>query len=139
MRAPPATPWDALAAAIAVVATPRTHASNELFIDEAHELGTTVTHQNTGDTRPCLGGASLRKERRGRQNMSIWKLRLGLNPFTLLALTLTGLVLVVSYFYLLSFFLSDASPDQGPGARRRHLLWGRCMRLTCLTCAAVPA
>jgi|NorSeaMetagenome_1021524.scaffolds.fasta_scaffold181108_1 hypothetical protein len=57
--------------------------------------------------------------------MSIWKLRLGLNPFTLLALTLTGLVLVVSYFYLLSFFLSDASPDQGPGARRR-LLWGRC-------------
>ena len=98
-----------------------------------------VSHQPTIKNETWLGGATLRKERRGRQSMSIWKLRLGLNPFTLLALTLTGLVLVVSYFYLLSFFLSDASPDQGPGARRRHLLWGKCLRLTFLTCAAVPA
>mmetsp|Transcript_6531 Transcript_6531/g.10377 ORF Transcript_6531/g.10377 Transcript_6531/m.10377 type:complete len:95 (+) Transcript_6531:66-350(+) len=56
--------------------------------------------------------------------MSIWKLRLGLNPFTLLLSVLVGLCLVCSYFYLLSFLLGAASPDQGPGAdtRRRHLL-----------------
>ena len=55
------------------------------------------------------------------RGMSIWKLRLGLNPFTLLLAVLVGLVLVVSYFYMLSFLLGDASPDQGPGARRRLL------------------
>jgi hypothetical protein len=59
--------------------------------------------------------------------MSIWKLRLGLNPFTLLLAVLVGLVCVVSYFYMLSFLLGDASPDQGPGSDqdgRRRLLWG---------------
>lgn len=60
--------------------------------------------------------------------MSIWKLRLGLNPFTLLLAVLVGLVLVVSYFYMLSFLLGDASPDQGPGARRR-LLGGESTRV----------
>jgi hypothetical protein len=54
--------------------------------------------------------------------MSIWKLRLGLNPFTLLLAVVVGLVLVVTYFYMLSFLLGAASPNQGPGARR--LLWG---------------
>ena len=62
-----------------------------------------------------------------KRRMSIWKLRLGLNPFTLLLAVLVGLVCVVSYFYMLSFLLGDASPDQGPGSDqdgRRRLLWG---------------
>jgi hypothetical protein len=45
---------------------------------------------------------------------------------------IVGLCLVISYFYLLSFLLGDASPDRGPGGsddpneggRRRLLLWG---------------
>lgn len=37
--------------------------------------------------------------------MSIWKLRLGLNPFSLLLAVIVGLVCVVSYFYVLSFLL----------------------------------
>jgi len=65
--------------------------------------------------------------------MSIWKLRLGLNPFTLLLSVLVGLCLVCSYFYLLSFLLGAASPDQGPGAdtRRRHLLLGEAFISAC--------
>ena len=58
--------------------------------------------------------------------------RLGLNPFTLLLSVIVGLCLVISYFYLLSFLLGEASPDRGPGGsddpngggRRRLLLWG---------------
>ena len=56
--------------------------------------------------------------------MSIWKLRLGLNPFTLLLAVVVGLFCVVSYFYLLSFLLSDGSPykEAGQDNRRRRLL-----------------
>eukprot|EP00285_Hemiselmis_virescens_P006010 CAMPEP_0173390954 /NCGR_PEP_ID=MMETSP1356-20130122/16696_1 /TAXON_ID=77927 ORGANISM="Hemiselmis virescens, Strain PCC157" /NCGR_SAMPLE_ID=MMETSP1356 /ASSEMBLY_ACC=CAM_ASM_000847 /LENGTH=75 /DNA_ID=CAMNT_0014348455 /DNA_START=224 /DNA_END=447 /DNA_ORIENTATION=+ len=55
--------------------------------------------------------------------MSIWKLRLGLNPFSLLLLVIVGLVCVCSYFYLLSFLLSDGSPykESGQDNRRRLL------------------
>jgi hypothetical protein len=53
--------------------------------------------------------------------MSVWKLRLGLNPFSLLLLVVVGLCCVVSYFYLLSFLLSDGSPYKDNGARRRLL------------------
>jgi hypothetical protein len=45
--------------------------------------------------------------------MSIMNLRLGLNPMTLLLAVIVGLVLVISYFYLLSYLLADASPYQG--------------------------
>jgi hypothetical protein len=54
--------------------------------------------------------------------MSVWKLRLGLNPFTLLLLVIVGLCCVVGYFYLLSFLLSDGSPYQDDGKSRRRLL-----------------
>mmetsp|Transcript_2322 Transcript_2322/g.5180 ORF Transcript_2322/g.5180 Transcript_2322/m.5180 type:complete len:80 (-) Transcript_2322:138-377(-) len=56
--------------------------------------------------------------------MSIWKLRLGLNPFSLLLLVVVGLFCVVSYFYLLSFLLSDGSPYKETGQQdsRRRLL-----------------
>mmetsp|Transcript_20719 Transcript_20719/g.51923 ORF Transcript_20719/g.51923 Transcript_20719/m.51923 type:complete len:80 (-) Transcript_20719:93-332(-) len=56
--------------------------------------------------------------------MSIWKLRLGLNPFSLLLLVVVGLFCVVSYFYLLSFLLSDGSPykESGQQDSRRRLL-----------------
>ena len=43
--------------------------------------------------------------------MSIWKLRLGLNPFTLLLAVFVGLICVVSYFYLLSFLLQVHIPS----------------------------
>mmetsp|Transcript_61664 Transcript_61664/g.145022 ORF Transcript_61664/g.145022 Transcript_61664/m.145022 type:complete len:82 (+) Transcript_61664:187-432(+) len=51
--------------------------------------------------------------------MSIMKLRLGFNPFTLLLSVFVGLILVVGYFYLLSFLLQAGSPDQDT---RRRLL-----------------
>mmetsp|Transcript_35901 Transcript_35901/g.91752 ORF Transcript_35901/g.91752 Transcript_35901/m.91752 type:complete len:80 (+) Transcript_35901:228-467(+) len=56
--------------------------------------------------------------------MSIWKLRLGLNPFSLLLLVIVGLFCVVSYFYLLSYLLSDGSPykESGQQDSRRRLL-----------------
>jgi hypothetical protein len=53
--------------------------------------------------------------------MSVWKLRLGLNPFSLLLLVIVGLCCVVGYFYLLSFLLSDGSPYKDSGQRRRLL------------------
>jgi len=70
--------------------------------------------------------------------MSIWKLRLGLNPFTLLLSVLVGLVLVVTYFYMLSFLLGAGSPDQGPGSDedgRRRLLWGERAPASSFLCA----
>lgn len=50
--------------------------------------------------------------------MSVWNLRLGLNPFSLLLLVIVGLCCVVGYFYLLSFLLSDGSPYESSGRRR---------------------
>jgi hypothetical protein len=71
--------------------------------------------------------------------MSIWKLRLGLNPFTLLLSVIVGLVLVVTYFYMLSFLLGAGSPDQGPGSGedggRRRLLWGERAPASSFLCA----
>ncbi|KAJ1479868.1 hypothetical protein T484DRAFT_1902079 [Baffinella frigidus] len=52
--------------------------------------------------------------------MSIFKLRLGLNPFTLLLSVFIGLVCVCSYFYILSFLLQAGDPDAD--SRRRLLM-----------------